>query len=79
MNAIVGNVQGTQTKQVTWSRTKKQAPLGPCCKLPGDPSLPHIGLCICTCVRSPVDSPQARLDARPSDVDRAFESSKLAY
>ena len=44
INANVGNVKGTQTKQVTWSRTvmMKEMILGPCCKLPGDPSIPHI-------------------------------------
>ena len=67
MNANVGNVKGTQTKQATWSRTvmMKQMPLGPRCKLPGDSSIPHIILCICTCIRSPFDSHQARLDTLP--------------
>ncbi len=64
MNPNVGNVKGTQTKQVTWSRTvmMKQMPLGPCCKLPGDPSIPHMILCMCTCIRSPIDLHHARLD-----------------
>lgn len=67
MNANVDNVKGTQTKQVTWSRTvlMKQMPLGPCCKLPGHSSIPHIILCICTCMQSPFDSHQARLDIVP--------------
>lgn len=60
----VGNVKGTQTKPVTWSRTvtMKEMLLGPCCKLPGDlPSLTPFFACALACHHL-CDPHQARLD-----------------
>lgn len=64
INANVGNVKGTQTKQVTWSRTVMitEMLLGPCCKLPGDlPSLTPFFACALA-YNHLFDSHQARLD-----------------
>lgn len=70
INANVGNVKGTQTKQVTWSRTvmMKEMLLGPCCKLLGDlPSLtPSFACALAYDYLS--DSHQARLDTLLGDL-----------